>query len=300
VTDEAIAFMALAMLSGLGLSMIFSGDMREVLTRRPFDVLLYRSQETLETLVSDLGIFHGGGFRKFFGEVVINKIKRLKPKTPAFDIEQWTFHQHWTTFGVCLGVMATNLETLKSVLFSHLTTPNFPVATAVRMSMGIPGVFKPVRITDDDRAFASTRKSELSITELKGLYVDGGLLNNIPLRVADYLVHRLKSGATQSREQPTVLRPSTLGLRLEVEKPKSIQSLGDMLQVWPMQIGVFGTGEADIHKSLGTEDRSILLQTDPLTLLDFAPASGTLSNINERSRIHTWQALTGENPPRAQ
>jgi len=82
-----------------------------------------------------------------------------------------------------------------------------PVADAVRMSMGIPFVFKPIRIRSDHPLAADH-------PELVGCWVDGGLLNNIPFREFD------------DRPGPN---PKTLALRLEMEpEPADIESIGGL------------------------------------------------------------------------
>lgn len=54
-------------------------------------------------------------------------------------------------------------------VFSQETTPNTPVALAVRASMALPGVFDPVRMVDP----VTGRKVDL---------LDGGIMDNLPIR----------------------------------------------------------------------------------------------------------------------
>ncbi len=83
-----------------------------------------------------------------------------------------------------------------------------PVADAVRISIGIPFVFKPIRIQKGDPLTADH-------PELIGCWVDGGLLNNIPFREFD------------DRPGPN---PKTLALRLEIEPTAAdIESMGNFL-----------------------------------------------------------------------
>lgn len=63
-----------------------------------------------------------------------------------------------------LHVVTTNLERRTARIFSTKATPDMCVATAVRASMSIPGVFTPVEID-------------------KELYVDGGLTGNFVLDI---------------------------------------------------------------------------------------------------------------------
>lgn len=57
----------------------------------------------------------------------------------------------------------------RTFVFSQETTPNTPVALAVRASMAIPGVFDPVQMVDP------TTGREVKL-------VDGGVLDNLPMR----------------------------------------------------------------------------------------------------------------------
>lgn len=73
-----------------------------------------------------------------------------------------TFVEFAKHTGKNLVVCATNLTSCRHEFFGVDTSPEMPVALAVRMSMSIPIVFKPVRYKDC-------------------VYVDGSLLNNIPV-----------------------------------------------------------------------------------------------------------------------
>jgi predicted acylesterase/phospholipase RssA len=101
-------------------------------------------------------------------------------------------------------VTGTNLESGKSQLFSVIDTPDFPVADAIRISMGIPGAYKPYAI----------RKGPY-----KGLWIDGGLVNNVPF-------YEFESRPGRN--------PKTLALRLEIEKNVEIQGFVDLLVRWFM------------------------------------------------------------------
>jgi NTE family protein len=66
-----------------------------------------------------------------------------------------------------LYVYGTNLSTRFGEVFSHEHTPKTRIADAVRISMSIPLFFSAVRNARDD------------------VYVDGGLLNNYPVKLFD-------------------------------------------------------------------------------------------------------------------
>ena len=137
--------------------------------------------------MSDLGFFHGRRLTEYFNVAMMNRAEILgfQPKNNL------TFEEHLDIFRVKLGVMGSNLQNMQSVLFSADTTPKFPVATAIRISMSVPMIFKPIVIRSNDRdllkvaSYASYEPPKLSADDLEGVWVDGGLFNNIPLRVLD-------------------------------------------------------------------------------------------------------------------
>lgn len=92
-----------------------------------------------------------------------------------------------------LYVMGSNLSTGFSEVFSARTTPQLPIAAALRISMSIPLFFAAQR------------------NERGEVYVDGGLLDNYPLHLFDRAP--FWPPATADRLPPT--NPHTLGFRLD-------------------------------------------------------------------------------------
>lgn len=92
-----------------------------------------------------------------------------------------------------LTVVASNITTGKSQLFSAENTPNVEIWQAVRASMSIPLLFEPANINNN-------------------YYVDGGLAWNYPIEIYDAdLQQIIKDGTTPKRNM------STLGFYLEPE-----------------------------------------------------------------------------------
>src|SRR5262249_16271706 len=155
-----------------------------------------------------------------------------------------------------------NLETFQTHIFSADTTPKFFVEDAVRITMSLPGIFKP---------FVLKQQSDLDLVApgiaknlIEGVYVDGGLLNNIPLHFFD----------TQPGDNP-----KTLGLRLKLEERNSINSFGNFIVEWPCRLGVFGSGEAQLSVTAEPFDNCVILDTRPLDLLDFEPDKEKLRKV---------------------
>ena len=210
----------------------------------PFDKLLAHWKDFAVNVQRDLGLFAGSTARDLFDKLLSD---RMPPGADGKPQRNIPFEAHFQYFGVELLVMGTNIATGKSQAFSHLDTPWMPVADAVRISMGIPLVFKPIRI-DKNHPVAADHP------ELIGCWVDGGLLNNIPFREFD------------DRPGPN---PKTLALRLEVElDPVDIDSIGTFMATY-MKLALGGPGEAYITASHTYQ--TIVLDTTGLSLLDFAP-----------------------------
>src|SRR5262249_36487708 len=103
----------------------------------PVQLLLRHLPQYLEFLPADMGLFPGYQARRFFAEALAAKYPSATG-TPNFNA---SFRAHYDFFGIKLAVTGTNLETGKSELFSNDTTPFFPVADAIRISMGLPLVY---------------------------------------------------------------------------------------------------------------------------------------------------------------
>ncbi|ESO96600.1 hypothetical protein LOTGIDRAFT_239305 [Lottia gigantea] len=102
------------------------------------------------------------------GEDIYNRLgKLLNDKIGDADI---TFKQLYINYGKELCVIVTNLNQMKIDYFHIKTTPDIPVRAAVQMALTIPGIYTP-RIVNKERQ--------------ECIYIDGGLLNNYPIRSFD-------------------------------------------------------------------------------------------------------------------
>ncbi len=113
----------------------------------------------LNRLREDFGWYKGDYFRDWMGDL-------LKAKGFNRDI---TFRALAAETGIELFLYATNLSTKFGEVFSPEHTPRKRVVEAVRRSMSIPLFFTAIR---DDR---------------KDVFVDGGILNNYPVKLFDRL-----------------------------------------------------------------------------------------------------------------
>lgn len=116
-----------------------------------------------------------------------------------------------------LYIIATNLSNGEEFLFSRDTTPDVEVATAIRASISVPGVFCPVKLGDN-------------------VLVDGVVINSLP-------IHHLKNKRTQkvgvkllhtgSEHGPHVLQELPDGFKLPLEIVKhSLYVMADKHDEW--------------------------------------------------------------------
>lgn len=155
----------------------------------------------LHNVLHEGGMFPGFSVASFFAESLLDKIKSIEdwnvllPRADASNnaailehvqgpslnstkrqaltdlLKQVTFDSFYKWRACRLVVAGTNLTENVPGYFSQLHTPDFPIIGAVRASMSIPLMFKPVFME------AASKQDAL----YNGYWVDGGVLNNLPL-----------------------------------------------------------------------------------------------------------------------
>jgi NTE family protein len=113
-------------------------------------------------LPTEYGLYKGNDFLTWIQKMIAAK---------AGKGANATFADLYDQNGIGLFVFATDLNIYDVKQFSHLVTPNVPIAEAVRASMSIPMFFKAWKFSNnlpDDH-----------------IYVDGGVVLNYPLTVFD-------------------------------------------------------------------------------------------------------------------
>jgi len=160
--------------------------------------------------IFEKGLFPGFAVREFFG-MLVNKylVEPLREKHPEIpDGSVMSFSQFYAYTGVDFVVAGTNVSTHEPAYFSAEKTPDFPVVEAVAISMNIPFLFKPVKI--DGRVTGSEEKDK----KYRGLWMDGGTLNNLPLHAFDKASDLVCQGDALLKP----LHPNMLALRLSPPK----------------------------------------------------------------------------------
>lgn len=148
---------------------------------------LYSSSETsryLNNLIHHRGIFSGLPVRDFFKKLLQRRLlDQFNGTFPGATEEKLpppeyiTFYDFFRLTGVDLIITGTNVSQHRSLYFSAYHTPDFPVIEAVGISMNLPIIFKPVFVDYK----VDKQKSNNYNNLYTGHFVDGGMLNNLPI-----------------------------------------------------------------------------------------------------------------------
>ncbi len=114
----------------------------------------------------------------------------------------------------CTG---TNLSKQQLEVFSNGTTPDMPIALAVRISGGVPLYFEPVALDKNMRKIKNG-----DTTSFINYYVDGGMLSNYPISMFDSCRDNCKNPLLCDNLK---FNPHTIGIKLE--RPQQIDSLNN-------------------------------------------------------------------------
>ncbi|MHA1116133.1 MAG: patatin-like phospholipase family protein [Candidatus Heimdallarchaeaceae archaeon] len=155
------------------------------------DKILDKPADALNSLKYEFGFFLGNGVRE-----VIDRL--IEEKT---GVKNCTFNQFYEILGIDLVITSFDLQT-KQVEYLRKDSKwrNLCVADAVRMSISIPLVFKPVVINMKDQ-FILPITDDVSYAHY---FIDGGAANNFPIHVFD-------NGKDK-------LNPNVLGLTLSYKR----------------------------------------------------------------------------------
>jgi len=83
----------------------------------------------------------------------------------SIAVPDFTFQELRQTYGNFLAVVGTNVSRKQNVIFDPISTPDFSVRKALKISCSIPFVFPAVKIDDE-------------------LYSDGAITNSFPIDIA--------------------------------------------------------------------------------------------------------------------
>lgn len=173
-----------AVLTGLNFSL---DEMEKMLWKLDFNNFLddsYGIVRDTKRLLNEYGWYKGDFFRKWIGDVI--KKKTGNSNSTFADIESLKKKNGFKS----MFFIGTNLSTRFSEVFSYENTPKMCVADAVRISMSIPLFFAAKRGFRDD------------------VYVDGGVLDNYPVKLFDREKYIINNSALRQTEYYDIINKS--------------------------------------------------------------------------------------------
>jgi predicted acylesterase/phospholipase RssA len=213
-----------------------------------------------KNLIIDYGLFCGATARKTFDQMIGNKVAAKTNGPAKFGI---TFDQFNSIFGVDLVLIGTNLVNGASIYFSgsahekfypNQTTGSFKVVDALRISMSFPGAFKPITIGSN----------QVSDKRLAGTWVDGGVLNNLP-------IHAFDDPSTSA------FNSGMLGVSLGGKVSNSFSNI--LAFLWAINTSMQGMASLGQIRNPQEAAQTVPLDPGSLSLLDFGPTLSTLSPV---------------------
>ncbi|KPX15621.1 Uncharacterized protein ALO71_01385 [Pseudomonas amygdali pv. dendropanacis] len=171
--------------------------------------------------------------------------KRLKERLKRSGIEKSsniTFADMERAGCPPLKIIATNTATESLELFSAERTPDVAVADAVAASICLPIIFKPKRL-------AFTRRTPFVDLKMKGKFLDGGIVSNLPAWALD---------------EERLLHPGVPTIALSLSSPSPVNK-----KFWfTALIGTVVNGSSEIHTRTPNKILTVALETRA-NLLDF-------------------------------
>jgi NTE family protein len=161
-------------------------------------------------LKSDFGIFKGDAFEKWLQQLVAYKTGNAKLTFAQLHMLHVKNSLYKDLY--CTG---TNLSKQQLEIFSYETTPDMPLASAVRISGGVPLYFEPVAL---DNQLHKIKKNDT--VSFVNYYVDGGMLCNYPISMFDTCEDNGLNPLLCNRVK---FNSQTIGIKLE--RPQQIDSL---------------------------------------------------------------------------
>ena len=206
-----------ATLVALGYS---NNETREILQDLDFNNFMDDSWGVVrdtDRLIQEFGWYKGDFFRNWIGQII--RAKTDNSESTFADLEAMKQKKGFRS----PYFMGTNLSTRFSEIFSFEHTPRLCVADAVRRSMSIPLFFAARRSSRGD------------------VYVDGGVLDNYPIKLFDRKKYLLDRNPGESYSEPAyyakinaelknldrpvseyVYNKETLGFRLDTKEEISV------------------------------------------------------------------------------
>ena len=248
------------------------------------------SPSLLTELNSGYGIFEGNYFIEWVQA-------RLKECTGDEDItfkELHALHLKNPAQFKDLYVYGANISLGLSEQFSWETTPTVTIASAVRISMSIPFVFKP---------FCVMKKNQFGtvLPAIEGhVYVDGGILDNYPIHTFDHARYQ-----SDTEDDKPLHNTQTLGFRLldktKIDFFKNNTTLpktetGSLLQFSMAVFNTIKNKENSDHNLSPNRSRTVYIDTVGVNMLDFGLTDKQKKSLVLAGHAATTAFLTGVAP----
>ena len=292
-----------AVLFGLGYSI---EETKEILRTLDFKNFLDDSwglAPDIHRLLSDFGWHKGDFFRNWISELIRQKTGNGEStfKDVAERGEGKGFKE--------IYIVGTNLSTHFAEVFSPEHTPRMVLADAVRISMSIPLFFASKRSLRGD------------------LYVDGGLLDNYPIKLFDrkkYIADRNFRAHSREPEyykqhnsalkemgkeiSPYVYNKETLGFRLDSEREIGLyrdhgeppaNTVDDFFSYGWNLVETIMEGQANQHLHSDDWQRTIYIDTLGVKTTDFDLADEKKEALADSGRKHTQKYFDWYDNPRS-
>ena len=178
---------------------------------------------TIGDFYQQAGLCSGNDFLAWIEELIFKKtnIKHLTMGELSNLVQGSNGkYKHLTIVGLELGETGTKGWEFSS---EDSSMSNYIVSDLVRISMSIPGVFKPHRIYVKVNVQNAPKRLEAS--DNNKYYVDGGTFKNFPLDVYDYAKYQNLDGDPNYRYS----NPYTLGFSLVSDSTKKAQQNNDLV-----------------------------------------------------------------------
>ncbi len=232
------------------------------------DLILAEPLHSLNSMIYEYGFFIAEKARHLFNEFIEKKS----------GIKNCTFKQFYDEFKVDLVVTSVCLNSKEVYYFrNNEKWGDLCVADAVRMSMGIPFLFKPLIFEEEDgetKPFANNFQNARFM-------VDGGIEDNFPIRAFN-------------EPKSDDLNQNVLGFTLEPESKKITTEIPSLVDYIDNALYVFLKNATELQiKHPAEKDQVIGLDTGDVSIFDFNFAKMP-KKIVENARIITLEYFNGK------
>lgn len=227
-------------------------------------LLASRRYRQLFSLVERGGLFAGAAFLEWMQQ-------RLARKGLSRNV---TLSELADATGSDLSVTASDTSDGELLVLNRRTTPDLPVAWAVRMSMSIPFVWQEVLWRGEWGLYRGRDKTGNAV-------VDGGALSNFPLR----LIAEPDSDDREIMGEPETNRCDNLGLLIDDQRPVPGQPVPEKPDSWASDLRTVERISRLISAMMKAADREVIARWEQHVCRIPAKGYGTLEFDLSGSRL---------------